>query len=481
MHFQQLAAISLGFPLTSVAETVLGVYIFHRHGDRTPKSTPPANLTDLGYREVYTSGTYYRNRYVESNATFKIAGMNSDLVKQSQISVSTSDDDVLMNSAQGFLQGLYPPVGSSLGSETLRNGTVVESPLNGYQLIPIDTISSGTNSESSGWLQGSTDCAKAQVSSDEYYYTDDYTNLLNSTADFYKALTPMIDGVFTDDEISYKNAYTIFDLLNVASIHNSTETFNSSLLTDNVFFELRTLADHHEWELAYNASSEIRAVAGATLAAEILEGLNDTITGEGATKMNIQFGSYGTYFSFFGLAGLPAASPNFKGVPDYASSMVFELVTNSSTSSFPSTDDISVRFLFHNGTASNASEPTVYPLFGQEDTLLPWSTFADNMNNFAIGTQLEWCTACGNTTGTCSIAATSTGSSSSSNAAASSSNDHGISRAVAGVIGAMVTLAVIFGAEALILLVGGYRLVNKKRLATAQSPPPQETTTQSKA
>lgn len=29
-------------------ETVLGVYMFHRHGDRTAKAWPPANLTDLG-------------------------------------------------------------------------------------------------------------------------------------------------------------------------------------------------------------------------------------------------------------------------------------------------------------------------------------------------------------------------------------------------------------------------------------------------
>ena len=40
-----------------------------------------------------------------------------------------------------------------------------------------------------------------------------------------------------------------------------------------------------------------------------------------------------------------------------------------------------------------------------------------------------------------------------------------MSKAVAGVIGAMVTLAVILGLEGLVLLVGGFRLVNKKRLA----------------
>ena len=39
-----------------------------------------------------------------------------------------------------------------------------------------------------------------------------------------------------------------------------------------------------------------------------------------------------------------------------------------------------------------------------------------------------------------------------------------ISLPVAGVIGALVTLAVVLGAEALILLAGGLRVVSKKRL-----------------
>lgn len=97
----------LAYAQTQTNETVLGVYMFHRHGDRTSKMTPPANLTDLGYLQVYTSGQYYRNRYIASDATYRINGVNSDLVKQSQIEVSAPDDTVLQNSAVGFLQGLY--------------------------------------------------------------------------------------------------------------------------------------------------------------------------------------------------------------------------------------------------------------------------------------------------------------------------------------------------------------------------------------
>jgi hypothetical protein len=136
-----------------------------------------------------------------------------------------------------------------------------------------------------------------------------------------------------------------------------------------------------------------------------------------------------------------------------------------------------VRFLFHNGTTSNTSTPTEYPLFGSGHSPLPWNDFVTGMNKFAIGTQKAWCTACGNSTGVCSEASLADGSGQnssssggldgSSSSSSSSSGHNGMSLAVAGVIGAMVTLAAILGIEGLILLLGGLRLVSKKRLAGA--------------
>jgi hypothetical protein len=192
-----------------------------------------------------------------------------------------------------------------------------------------------------------------------------------------------------------------------------------------------------------------------------------TITGKSASQVGIQFGAYATFLSFFGLAQLPAVSTNFTGIVDYASSMTFELVTNAtvSSTSYPSNDDISVRFLFSNGTA--AQNPlTAYPLFGQKETVIPWNTFVTEMNKFAIGDQASWCSACGNSTGVCATTSTSTSTGPSGSPTAASSSG-GISKAVAGVIGAMVTLAVILGVEGLILLVTGWRLVGKKQAAAS--------------
>ena len=196
-----LSALSL-LAGAEAAETVLGAYIFHRHGDRTPKALAPTNLTSLGYEQVYTSGQYYRSRYLSGDS--KIRGINEDEVKLSQLSVTAPVDNVLQNSAMGFLQGLYPPVQTV---QTLANGQSVQAPLNGYQLVPVNTMSTGAGSEDSGWLQDASSCQNAKTSSDSYFQSKDYSDLKSSTGDFYSSIVPSINNVISADQITFKNAY----------------------------------------------------------------------------------------------------------------------------------------------------------------------------------------------------------------------------------------------------------------------------------
>lgn len=435
------------------AERVLGAYIFARHGDRTAKVFKNTQLTNLGYREVFDAGSFYHNRYIAADSDKQIEGIDDTIVNLNQISASAPSDAVLQNSATGFLQGVYPPVGTA-SAETLGNGTTIHSPLNGTQLIPLSLTSSGKNSEDSTWLQGASSCEKAGISSNDYYSSDSYNKLLESTKDFYQSLSPLLNQTFSSSQMSFKNAYTIFDYLNVGRIHNKT-----SDVTDKVYLQLLALASNQQYNLAYNESDKVRAMDGAVLAGEILAGLNDTITSKGKSKLNVQFGSYGTFFSFFGLAQLPAASVNFTGVADYASSMVLELVTNATGSSFPESKDISVRFMFHNGTITGSDEPTVYPLYGQPKTVLPWSEFVSKTKEMAVVNDNQWCQMCGNSDGKC--ASSSSGSASTSSSSTGGSG--GISPAVGGVIGAMVTLAVILGLQALFFLVGGFRIAKRTK------------------
>ncbi|KAI0882744.1 phosphoglycerate mutase-like protein [Annulohypoxylon maeteangense] len=451
------------------SETVLGVYIFHRHGDRTPKALAPTNLTALGADEVFQSGTYYRSKYISSNASTPIHGLSNDIAVPSQLNVISPSDSVLQSSALAFLQGIYPPAGSNSVS-ILANKSEVVAPLDGYQYIPISTSSvtaSSANSENSEWLQGGSGCGNAVVSSNNYLSSSEYLSLLSSTKSFYTDLLPVYNATFSASQATFKNAYTIFDLVNVATIHNQTIS-DSQLLTNETLFQLRTLADNHEWNLAYNSSDPIRAIAGATLAAQIVQQLNATLNKKGSTPVSIQFGAYASFMSFFGLAQLEKVSADFTGVVDYASSIAFELVTNAtnvSTANYPSTNDVSVRFYMANGTAA-VNAPKIYPLFGQTETTISWSTFTNEMNKFAIGDTTSWCAACGNTTGICATSASTSGADGGSTAAQTKSGN-GVTLPVAGVIGALVTLVVILGVEGLVYALAGLKLVKKSTLAAA--------------
>ncbi|KAI1187153.1 phosphoglycerate mutase-like protein [Nemania serpens] len=451
------------------SETVLGVYIFSRHGDRTPKALSPTNLTALGADQVFASGDWYRNRYVASDSSSPVLGLSRDTAALTQLTVTAPLDNVLQSSAQAFLQGLYPPAGG-ISAQDLRNKTLVTAPLGGYQYIPIntvDTIFSGKQPEDNPWLQGGSGCDKAVASSNNYLSSSEYLATSQQSAAFYKGLLPVINSTFGPDAANFKNAYAIFDYVNVATIHNQTIPA-SDLLTPDALRELKLLANEHEWGLAYNSSDEVRAIAGATLAGQIVQAFNSTIAGRSKLPVHIQFGAYGVFASFFGLAKLPAVSDDFTGVVDYAASMTFELVTNATVggSSYPGPDDISVRFLFSNASAAELT-PKAYPLFGQEETLLPWTRFLSEMNKFAVSDTADWCRVCGVSTGAC--ASTSSGSGSDgnggSNTASVSPNGHAISLPVAGVIGALVTLAVVLGAEALVYLISGLTLIKKSTLA----------------
>lgn len=175
--------------------------------------------------------------------------------------------------------------------------------------------------------------------------------------------------------------------------------------------------------------------------------------------------------AFFGLAQLPRASPDFYGICDYASSMVFELYTASSAAR-PSADDVSVRFLFANGTAAG-DRLRPFALFGQDSTSLPWNDFKSGMGRFAVADTdtRHYCQLCGGTSPACAAGSTDS-SGSGAPSAQSCSNDpgSGVSKPVAGVIGALVTLIVILGLQAAVMLFGGLRLVKKSTLAGPRGP-----------
>ena len=212
-------------------ERILGAYIFHRHGDRTAKAWAPVNLTALGADEAHASGTFYHDRYVDSSSKLRIAGLSSDEVVLSQLSVVSAEDAVLHNSADTFLQGFYPPTGIAY---TLRNGSKVTAPLDGYQYIPIDAVATAATSskaEDNGWLQGSSGCDKGVASSNEYFTTSEYHSVLDDTKSFYQSLLPVINTTYGAAAANFKNGYTSMSYLVPRLLHpaNISQSLTTSM------------------------------------------------------------------------------------------------------------------------------------------------------------------------------------------------------------------------------------------------------------
>ncbi|KAK0725867.1 histidine acid phosphatase, partial [Lasiosphaeris hirsuta] len=450
---------------TVTAETVHGVVVFSRHGDRTTKHYGAQALTGLGATQNFQVGSDYRARYLTTGSPHRILNISEFNYVSSQVYATAPSQGILLNTATAFLQGLYPPLvglDPQIASQTLNNGTNSTSPLNGYQYVTLQGIVG--NSPDAIWIKGDDGCPAYTQAGDSFKQSTEFMTRNAETRGFYRGFFPVLQSVYdyqSADNMSYAKAYDIFDLINVARIHNATSPARN--VTDEQLFQLQTLADSAEFGDNYNRTQPARSIHAETFAGGVLAQLNKTITSQGRLKFSLLAGSYDTFLAFFGLTNLTTVDPDFFGLPGYASTMAFELFSSdsASASSFP-TDadaDLRVRFLFKNGTDGAL---TAYPLFGSGTDSLAWPDFVDRLQPRAITTTAKWCSACQSQVDFC---AGFNQSGSGATAASGGGSGGGLSNAVAGVIGAMVTLGVVAIVGALTFL-----LLRKRRSAIGASP-----------
>jgi len=393
------AALASGLAATAAAaETIHGVLVFTRHGDRTTKHYGNTQqLTSLGAEQCFQSGSFYRSRYLSPESPTHISGIDGEQYTRSQIYATAPDADILLNTATAFLQGLYPPLNSE-GVTTLNNGTKISSPLSNYQYVTLHGVSA--SSPDAIWQKGDDSCPAAAAAQSNYKKSEGYLSLLSSTKAFYESFYPYLSAVYdypAASSLSYAGAYDIFDLINVARIHNSTGPAKDISAED--LFQLRTLADQAEFNTNYNASEPARQVGARSLAGAVLTHLGDTVS-KGQRKFTLLTGSYDTFLAWFGWAGLTEASPDFFGLPDYAGSMVFEVFSDDEADGQA---EKRVRFLFRNGT-EDAVELKSYPLFGLNKPDLTWTEFQKvAKEKGSISGPEEWCSICESRDGFCKM------------------------------------------------------------------------------
>ena len=466
------------FTLAQVKETIWSSVIYNFYGERTPLILPSQSvLTPLGAQQLYSVGSFFRNRYVapETNeSTLAIHGLAKDELDDTQTSVMSTLDEFIVASAQAFMQGLYPPFNVSSRTllnpmSILANGSIIDFPLGGYQYPQVYTAS--LLDPDSIYVAGNVNCPSYDAAAMGYVGSQESTIMRSATTDFYNNLVSTIfNGIFADSMVNYDEAYMTYDYLNYEYIHNQTVR---KQLPDADLLRAKALAD--QWIYATNgktsatgSDTHIQTISGQTMAAQAIGLLIDNVETKGtASKLNMLFGSFEPMVAFASLAHLPQANTDFYSIPDYGSSMVFELFSSGSdnTSKYPDINDLMVRFLFRNGTESK-SNLEVYNLFGRNDTQGPLSLqdFLTAMHNVTLPSVGDWCNTCQsrNVSIFCASYDNSTSSSVSGSSLMQTSHRSSVSPAIAGIIGAVVTLSLVGVTLALAMLVGGVRFYRFK-------------------
>ncbi|CEJ58510.1 hypothetical protein PMG11_07164 [Penicillium brasilianum] len=443
-------------PVTAQAytEKVWGVFAYTVHGDSTPNvlaEARPRFLSDYGANQLAAAGAAFRDRYLSSGEGFTVSDsaiqyISASVLDSKDVGIFSTTDQFNIASAQAFMQGLYPPLGQSgmAPSDTGGNSSFDVSPLDGYQYPQIVTL--GNGDPQSVMVAGQADCSMHQVAESEYRNGDYAREITEITDAFYVRLWhEVLSGVYAESSATYSNAVDISDYIEYEAVHNSTV---QTQLTENEIRQARWWADHYTYatngQSDSNSQSTISAVspiAGQTLATSILRAFDLNIEKFGtAQKMTLLFGGAEPAVALASLLGLAAEQrPNFYSRPVRGASLVFELYSYEADEvypTYPGIDNLYVRFFMHNGT--NDTDFTSYSLFGYGPSheYIPYSEFRSEVETFAVQSTQEWCLRCNSAAVFCTGVLDSNGSD-------SSKKNKGMAPAVAGVIGAVVTLAVI--------------------------------------
>ncbi|KAK2792762.1 hypothetical protein FQN52_002824 [Onygenales sp. PD_12] len=453
-------------------EKVWSAVVYTLYGDSTPFALPYSRtLTPLGAQQLFGAGSAFRDRYLDDGGEpgdtgTKIRGISPVKLLPDGMDIYSMTDQHVSASALAFMQGLYPPTirlsNTTLDEAAVVNGTVMDFPLDGYQYPEIYTA--GSLDPTSVQIAGHLGCDRHGIAEGDWTYTDKFNALLSQSSMFYSQLyNRVFHGVLAEHEMSFSNAYSIYEVLNYQYIHNSTVR-NS--VTQYELSHARSLANQYVFAtngrnttLGTGEDEHILAVAGRTLAKHIDETFETNYRTNGAMKkLSLLFGSFEPMVAFSALSNLASdRQTNFYDLPDQGASMVFELFSFESDDSieYPTTStDMMVRFFLRNGTnVTDVATPLVsYPLFGRGpgQTGIPYDEFRQEMAKISMPVS-DWCLSCGSSSVFCDAylplvhSPVGTGRSK-------------LSPAVAGVIGAVIGLVAVGLILSAIALIFGFRV-----------------------
>ncbi|KAK3371455.1 histidine phosphatase superfamily [Lasiosphaeria ovina] len=450
------------------------------YGELTPGfgNMNPAALTPLGAQQMYSQATMFRARYLghssdeQENVTSiaPIVGIQTNVIDNDQLSILSTTDRFATAGALAFMQGLYPPLNQAWinktgGSEAflLSNGSSIDYPLGGYQYPDIQ--SSSMFDQDSIWLQGQAVCSNYIKSLLDFDSDSDVVSAQANSSKFYKGVATRIFSDFDSSAVNFDNAYELYEYAAYHATHD-----NDSQIDSNDLVNLRLMAAEEQRFRNANLSASgntegdmIRAVAGRTMATKVMSLFEDNINSAGnSKKFNVAFSPLEPFIAFAALSKLTegASGDTFLQLPYPGATMVFELFSiGGDESIYPPTDKLWVRFFYRNSTGPEA-ELTAYSLFanGVNNYLMTYPDFKAAMDQIGLASASDWCGLCGSAL-FCTSLLSNTGTSSPipTPRPTSGTTTTVMSPAVAGVIGAAVTIAVVGIAALAATLLGGVR------------------------
>ncbi|KAM7222096.1 histidine phosphatase superfamily [Rhypophila decipiens] len=440
------------------------------HGERTPYYAPNVpSLTSLGARQMFDQGSFLRARYLDSTGDEEadldpapIMGIGRNAIDNNQLDIISTNDPFIFAGALAFMQGLYPPIqqafsngSGGMDSAVLSNGTLVNYPLEGYQYPNIQAH--GVQDPNSIWTEGHVGCTKYVESLITFRNDEDVAYNYAESREFYKSMWEQVfRDVIPEPMANYYNAYALYDYAHYQYNHNND---NATEITADELATLSRLAASEQRSRNGNLSASgavqgdmIRAVAGRTMAAKVLDWFGENIRTEGeSNKLSLAFTAIEPFMAWFSLSQLTKGPSRgtFATLPNPGATMVFELFSMGGNSSqYPEMDELWVRFFYRNGTDPDAAL-IGYPLFGNgnSQTAILYTEFIREIQDIDISGPAEWCRACESITLYC------LGLSSNSDSGGFSGGDpprgnagtgpNGVTPTIAGVIGAAVTIGVI--------------------------------------
>ncbi|KAF7547774.1 hypothetical protein G7046_g8904 [Stylonectria norvegica] len=459
---------------------------FINNGERTPLAGDLRTvLTPKGAQQMLRQGTAFRARYTQNGVndsdyegieTAYLQGLSTHVLDNSELDISSQTYEWVVGGATAFLQGLYPPTpgsfdsstgGISIAREYALGDNITNYPLDGYQYPAIRTL--GNLDLTSTGIQGTTRCSAWETEmSTNLTKQETWQNLYDVSFDFYQEMfstAPLVGSIDLADANIW-NAYAIYDYVNYMHVHNETVYENLKNASSKLFY-LQSYATQMERAKNVNANGKgdddptnvLHTIAGRTLANSVaLQFLSNMRWGGGRDKLTLMFGSYEPILSFLFISGITdtarsIVSGPFASMPQPGAAMIFEMYGENpdDPNQQPSFDDLSVRFLYR--ASADADEAFVtYPLFDTNGTSLTYSAFINKMSYYAVDAEM-WCDICGPTPAPWCTGIQSSGGSKSS----SDPNNGTFSPAVAGIVGAVLTGALLLVVVGSLFAVGGWR------------------------